>query len=170
MTRLGRTVVGLLSPLFTDASGSTLAEVVVAVGIATLAVGMVGRGIFQVFFLERVWHERVTTTQEVRQAFTWFARDALNARSTTLLEGAPPAQSVTLIWTDRNGIPHSVTYSLSGGLLMREENGVQNVLARNVVAGGFSLSGGMLTFRLEVRTPRGIGKEGSVQTYLRGLE
>ncbi|MFN3973825.1 MAG: type II secretion system protein J [Dehalococcoidia bacterium] len=170
MKGLWRNLVGLLPFLAADAYGSTLVEVVVAVGITTLAVGMVGKGIFQVFSLERSWRERITATREVRQAFTWFARDALNTSSLTLQDGAPPAQAVTLSWTDRNGALHSVTYSLSGGLLVREESGVQGVLARNVTAGGFSLSGGVLTFQLEVQTPRGIAKEGALQTYLRRLE
>ncbi|GBD11518.1 hypothetical protein HRbin23_01185 [bacterium HR23] len=158
-----------LTALWAGAGGTALAEVVVAVGISTLAVGMVGQAIFHALSLQRTWQGQTEATRQMRQAFGWFAQDALNAHSLTLVNGAPPAQSVTLTWTDRTGTLHAVTYSLSGGTLVREAGGVQTVLASQVTGGGFSLSGKVLTFSLRVRTPHGDEREGTLQTYLRGL-
>ena len=59
-----------------------------AVGILTLAMGLVGRGVFQVLSIQRFWRDDVVATRELRHAGSWFAGDALNAEAIDLADGA----------------------------------------------------------------------------------
>ncbi|MEE9248456.1 MAG: prepilin-type N-terminal cleavage/methylation domain-containing protein [Dehalococcoidia bacterium] len=147
--------------------GFTLVEVVVSVGILSLAMGLVVGGLFQALGIQRFWFDDVVATKDLRHASSWFASDALTAESTDLVDGAPPAEPVTLTWIDDNDVPHTVTYSLVGSSLMRDFDGTQITLARRVVSAGFALSGKVLTFDLEVEADRGGTESVSLQTYLR---
>lgn len=158
-----------LRGLLCDSTGFTLVEVLVAVGILTLAVGMVGGGVFQSGSVSGSWRSGAIAVKEWRDAQSWFSADALNAETTDLVNGSPLVDAVTLTWTDRDGVPHIVTYSLSGSDLIREYDGVETPVARRAVSVGFSLSGSVLTFDLEVEAGGGATESTSLQTYLRML-
>ena len=160
---------GGLGRLLAGRSGFTLVEVLVAVSILTLAVGMVGSGIFQSLSVQRSWRGKMVATKEWRRAHSWFAGDALNSEITNLVDGEPSADTVTLAWTGSDEVLHTATYRLSGSSLVREFDGVETVVARNVVSASFSLLGKVLTFELEVGTGGEAPKSASLQTYLRML-
>ena len=162
-SRLGR-------PLGGRSSGFTLVEVVVSVGILSLAMGLVVGGLFQALGIQRFWFEDVVATKDLRHAGSWFSSDAPNAETIDILDGAPPTEPVTLTWTDDNDVPHTVTYSLVESSLMRDFDGAQITLARRVVSAGFALSGKVLTFDLEVEADRGGTESMSLQIYLRMLQ
>ena len=63
-----------------DSSGFTMVEVLFAVGIISLAVGIVGDSIFQVVSVRRHWMDDAVATKNLRHAGSWFAGDALNAK------------------------------------------------------------------------------------------
>ena len=163
-----------------DSSGFTLVETLVAIGILTFAVSVIGSGMFQVLNFQRYWQDDVVATKELRHAGSWFAGDALNAEDALDAGGVtqltcdpnPAAEQVTLKWTDKNGVTqHTATYSLSGAELIRNYDGVLNTLARPVVAGSlnFSLCGNLLTLKMQVEADRGAIEEITLQTYLRSL-
>lgn len=108
--------------------------------------------------------------EATRSCVTWFAADALNAETTDLIEGDPPASSVALTWTDGRGLTHMATYRLCGNSLIRDSDGAQTVVARRVLSACFSLSREVLTFNLEldVDAARNAGQETvSFRTYAR---
>ena len=151
--------------------GFTLVEALIAVGILTLGLGLVGSTVFQSLAVERFWRDDVIATKELRHADSRFAGDALYTEATSLVDGAAPVNTVDLTWTDTDGVSHTAVYSVTGdNRLVRDLNGMQSTLARDVVQTGFSLNGRLLTFDLEVEADRGTTKTSSLQTYLRALQ
>ncbi len=152
------------------ARGFTLAEALMAVGITTVALSMVGSSVYQSLSVDRKWRDDVLATKDWRSGEGWVAGDALNTVTTSLVDGAQPVSSVTLGWSDTNDVPHSVVYSLSGQTLVRTYDGVSMAAARRVVSVGFSLSVRILTVDLVVSSDHGQTESSSLQTYLRMLQ
>ncbi|MBI4339820.1 MAG: prepilin-type N-terminal cleavage/methylation domain-containing protein [Chloroflexi bacterium] len=152
------------------ASGFTLVEVLIAVGVFTTIAALVSSGVFQVLSLQRSWQDNAMATKDWRHSESWFARDALNAQTTDLADGAPPAGSVTLAWVDSSNEAHTAAYSLSGSSLERDLDGVTIEVARRVVSAEFSRSGKVVTLRLEVRAKADTTEVTTLQTYLRMLQ
>lgn len=156
-------------PIFKDAAGSTLVELLVGISIMTMLTGAFSTSLFQASFIQRSWRDDVIATKEWRHAGSLFASDALNAQSTSLADGAAPVDSVTLDWTS-DGVSHTATYNLSGTKLRREFDGLSMDVARDVQAARFSRSGATVAFDLEVKAERGGTESMSLQTYLRMLQ
>lgn len=150
--------------------GFTLAELLVSVGILGVAVSLIGGGIFQALGISRYWVDDVVATKELRHAASWFSRDALNAQTTDLVDGALPVSSVTINWTDRNGIPHIASYSIVGDRLVRTYDGAGITVARKVVSAGFSRSQKTLKFTLTVNGSRGGTESNDLNVYARILQ
>jgi prepilin-type N-terminal cleavage/methylation domain-containing protein len=98
-------------------SGFTLVEVLVALGILAVAMGLIGNGFFQVFWFQTSFQDDVVATKDLRHAGSWFAGDALNAKDAVDDTGNPlvcasPATSVTLRWDGADGtaIPRPTGY------------------------------------------------------------
>ena len=166
--------------------GFTLVEVVIALGLLSLATGMIGGGLFQVHGIQKFWRDDAVATRELRHAGSWFAGDALNAESVltssppggTPLPCAPdsPSNSVTLTWTDSNS-SHVATYTVSGKDLNRTYDGATIRLAERVIAQsadaqntGFSLCNKLLTLYLAVDADRGDSESMSLKTLIRKLD
>ena len=162
-------------------AGFTLIEVVVAVGIISLAVGMIGGGLFNVHSIQGFWRDNVVATYEVRRATSRFAEDALQAENVIDPEqtgevrlacnpGSPPS-SVNLTWTDTGGVSHTTIYSVSAEELVRVHDGITLTVARQVAASSvsFSLCGSLLTFNLGIKSGKGATESMRTQTYLRRL-
>ena len=149
--------------------GATLVEVLVALSVLMMALGIVGRTVFQVVSMERSWRDDVGATRALRHAESWFTRDAFNAEATDLVDGGPPVSSVTLTWQDGAGAPRSAVYTLTGGQLLRQSSGDTTVLASQVVSAGFTLSGRSLSLDVEVQAEQGTTETSSLFMYLRRL-
>ena len=162
-----------------DSSGFTLVEVLFSVGILSLAVGIVGSGIFQVTAVRKHWADDAVATKDLRHAGSWSAGDALNAKVAQDANGdtlacTPPNPGVTLIWTDTNGASRRATYSASAGRLVRQDEDGNSI---QVIPGGvvdnsvkFSLCGNLLTLDLEVKAERENIETMVLRTYLRKLK
>ena len=166
-------------------SGFTLLEVLLAVSITSLAVGLVGAGIFQVTNVRRYWADDALATKDLRHSGSWFAGDALNAEKALAAPGgsslaedcstppASPINTVTLTWTDTDGVLRQATYSTAAGALTRvNEGGEQTSIIINGVVDNsvkFSLCKSMLTLELKVEADRQGTETMSLKTYLRKL-
>lgn len=150
--------------------GFTLFETLVAVSILAAVMTMASGGMYQALSVRRGWQDRMTAVKDLRHAGSWFAGDALNAESTDLVDGAPPAGSVTLGWTDGAGTPHTASYHAVGGDLVREYDGAAMVVAREMQSVSFSLSARVLTFQLAVTAAPGQAESTTLTTYLRVLQ
>ncbi len=161
----------LVKRLLSRSQGFTIVEVVVATGLLSVTLGLIGTTVFQSLSIERFWRDGVIATKDLRHATSQFSRDALVAQTTNLVNGNPPQPGVTLNWTDSNSVAHTATYSVDvNGNLVRNYDGAQLVLARGVVATAFSLNGNVLDFDLWVQGDLGTTKSISLQTYLRLLQ
>ena len=166
-------------------SGFTLIEVLFAVSIISLAVGLVGTGIFQINNVRRFWADDALATKDLRHSDSWFAGDALNAEKALTAPGgsslaedcstppASPISAVTLTWADTDGVSRQATYSTAAGALTRQnESGAQTAIINTRVVDHsvkFSLCKSMLTLELKVDADRQGTETMSLKTYLRKL-
>ena len=168
-----------------ESSGFTLIEVLMAVSITSVAVGVIGSGIFQITAVQRDWADDSLATKDLDNAAAWFAGDTLNADK--MLDAPPPggapivedctdppanpATAVTLTWTDTSDNPIEATYSASAGELTREDGaGVRtSIISSRVQSVGFSLCGSLLTMKLEVQSEANTTDTATMRTYLRKL-
>ena len=169
-----------LRALLAGSGGTTLMEVLVAVGLISAASGIVGAGIFRVTSIQRFWSDDVIATKDLRHAGSWLAGDAINAEDaldaggTTRLTCDPvPAEHETnLTWTSSDGSTHTAHYAVVQGALIRTMDGAQLTLATNVVdqSPTFSLCGDFLTLTLAVEASRNATETLSLRTRLRKLQ
>ena len=157
--------------------GFTLVEVLVALGILSIAIALAGGGLFQVFSFQASYQDKVVATKGLRHAGSWFSGDALNAQAAVDGNGEPldclsASDSVTLSWTDNDGAYHTSTYQVSGDSFQRAYDGRVNTLADHVVTDsvGFLHCGNLLTLELEVEADSGQVKNTVLWTYLRRQE
>ena len=153
------------------------------------AVGLIGAGIFQVINVRRFWADDARATFNLRHAGSWFAGDALNAEDALDAPGgsrlaqdcadppASPVGSVTLVWTDAQGVSREATYIASGGGVTRENEADAKtaIVTSRVVAGtpenpvGFPLCGNLLRLDLNVEADKNETEAVRLSTYLRKL-
>lgn len=138
----------LLRKFIADSAGFTLMEVVVAMGLLSLAVSMVGAGIFQTIRAEAFWQDGVVATRDLRHAGSWFAGDALSTKTTNLVDATPMA-TVTLTTVAGNVITYD---EVANELVRHHDNGSNLVMAANVESVSFLLTGDVLEMTLVVNT------------------
>jgi type II secretory pathway pseudopilin PulG len=156
--------------LLRESSGAALIELLITVVIMVSIASLLTTSFSQVSSVRKPWRDELAATKDLRHAGSWLARDAFNAQTTNLVDGNPAVGTVTLNWTDGGGLSHISQYVLTGGQLVRDIDGDQIVVARQVVSVGFSLSGSVITFNLEVAASDGTTKTTSLKTYLRALQ
>ena len=174
-----------LKATLTASGGFTLVELVIAVGLLSLATGLIGAGLFQVHSIQQFWRDDAVATRNLRHAGSWVAGDALRAQnvlaapppSETVLPCAPgaPSSTVTLITSDVDGanvVTHVITSAVSGDELTTTYDGATTTIARDVVSGsvGFSLCDNVLTFDLAVNSDRGNTESMRLKTHIRKLD
>lgn len=147
--------------------GFTLLETVVSLGLTGLVLSMVTGAMFQAWGVERTQRHEVVATEQLRNAADWFFKDATNANSTDLVDGAAPVSTVLLHSTDANGIPHTTTYSLNVTRLVRTYDGSSLTVAQNVVSAAFSLSGRSVFATLQIPGAHGAVRSLSMESYMR---
>lgn len=124
----------------TDKRGITLVETVVAFGIATMLVAVLGSAIFQFMRFTEQGNDQFRALHDVQNAGYWVTLDGKRAQTTDLIEGADPVASMTLYWTDE-GQSHEVKYSRSGTDLQRTHNDTTiTTVARHIASVEFSIS------------------------------
>lgn len=160
----------LRSLLSGSSDGFTLAEVLVTVGLLSITMSLMGGSIFQALGIVRFWQDDAIATKELRHAIMWFSRDAPNAQATDLVDGAPPVSSVSMSWTDKDGVPHTAIYSLVANRLVRNYDGNEITVARIVDSVSFSRSGSILTLNLTVTASRDGTESKGLDAYARRLQ
>jgi hypothetical protein len=86
----------------------------------------------------------------------WIGRDVMMAEASNLVEGAPPANELTLTWVEwyqLAGIPHRSTYRLSGTALIRDYDGVITMAAQNLSGVAFSQTNQVITVVFTSKPP-----------------
>lgn len=150
-------------------AGFTLIEVLIGTSLTVFAASALLGGAYQAFSAERYRRDEVSAMANTRHAGARFAGDAFNTETTDLVDGGPPAATVTLTWNDRDDVAHTVSYWLTDGLLIRDLDGAEVTVSRGVISVEFSLLGRLLTMDLEVTGELGGLRVSTLQTYLRSL-
>jgi type II secretory pathway pseudopilin PulG len=156
--------------LWRSQKGFTLPEAVLAVGLFTFIMSGVATGIFRVQDAENRVSGGAVAIKDLRKMAGWFSLDAIRAVTTDLVDGAPPASSVTMTWTDQfggTGTTHTASYSLTGNRLYRTFDGQAQFMADDIVSVAFSRSGKTLTAQFVVNAERGTTRSVSIQAYMR---
>jgi hypothetical protein len=129
--------------------GVGLVELLVAMAIVALVIGLIGASLFQFERTTGRGHDRLAVVHDQRDAFSWLNHDAQMAVS-ALATVSP--DSVTLNWVDAvSGDSYQIRYEQADGELVRTStvNGETSArpVARNLDATGFhaSKSGDVLT-------------------------
>ena len=136
--------------LLRSQSGVTLAEMIVVIGIMTLALTMVGSPLFASLRRDEQWRADITATTTLQRVGNWVAKDTINAESVSVADGAPAADNLTASWNDLGGAPHSAGYALNGVNLIRTYDGASQVIGRNVTLVEFTRVANILTFTVGV--------------------
>lgn len=145
----------MMNRILRRSRGFTLVDSLIAVGIMTMMLGLVGGGIFQSLSIEKFWLDDVVATREVRHAESWFSGDALNAEEVCvsgaeLAPGATSASNLTLVSYETIG---------GGSLPLTSCTLAVDTAQYNLFTSTFALTGTSLT-----RTTEKNGVPGSQQT------
>ncbi len=156
---------------FADQRGLTLVELLLALGISALISGTLGTAIHQFVMASERGNDDLRALHDVQNAGFWLTLDGERAEGTNLVDGAPPAQSMTLSWTI-GGQAHTSAYSLSETALNRDHNGTITTVARHVASAQFSLAGRVITVTM-TSTPAGrwgVSEQATYKVWLRPTE
>ena len=110
----------------------------------------------------------VTIADEIDNAARWISKDGMMAEATNLTKSAQPVDSLSLTWVERQefiDVPHTCSYSLAGGELRRDYDGIVTTVARHISDIKFSQAGKMITVSITC-TPPWVGQSRIVErTY-----
>lgn len=135
---------------FSAQNGFTLAESLVAIGIMTVCLTMVGSPLVNALRHDADWRDSITATTALQRINAYIARDAIKAETISLVSGGDAVSTVTLDWEDLGGVPRSATYSLVGSDLVRTFDGQDFIVARGVTLIQFTRSSNLITFTVSV--------------------
>ncbi len=133
--------------------GMTLVEVLVACSITAVIVGGLSAAIYMITSVTERGNAEASAIHNMQKAVYWISNDAQMAWTTGLPDGGPAVDSMTLEWADGYGDSHSSNYWLSGTELQRNYDGNITTVAWYVTSIEFSISGDVLTFRIESTPP-----------------
>ncbi len=153
-----------------DTRGFSLVEMLVGIGILTIIMGTIGTAMYQGLGTQQGIIEDGTAISELRKGFGWLAADVKMAQTSTLVDLAPPVDTVTFAWTDYYNdamTPHISTYSVVDGEIVRTFDSQPHAIARDVVSAAFSLSGRTVTAEFVVNAGAGTTRTLSVWTLMR---
>ncbi|MDP2718988.1 MAG: hypothetical protein Q8P44_04040 [Dehalococcoidia bacterium] len=131
--------------------GTAMLELILAMAITAAMLPGVTALIFHEWRGTSIAKNQVRTSHEISNAARWITQDGKMAETSDLIDGAPPAEQVTLSWTDRYAfvnIPHSSTYYLSGKDLLRTYDLKTTTVARDISQIGFSQTGNLVTITI----------------------
>ena len=137
---------------FRSQVGFTLTEVLVSVGLLTIATSIIGTSLFQALATQRVVQDDGRAINELRKGLGWFAEDIKMAQAADVASGV-----LTLTWTDHfndANQDYTVTYAKAGNLLVRTHSvGTTtnaHAVVRRVSSVLFSISDQTISAQVEV--------------------
>jgi prepilin-type N-terminal cleavage/methylation domain-containing protein len=155
--------------------GFTLLEILVGLSISSmLSLGALGLILCELNGTAAIKNS-ISAADELASAESCIGKDVMMAESTNLVNDGASSSNLSLAWTERyefSNIPHTCTYSVDNCTLIRNYDGFEFIVARNITYTGFSLNNNVLEVMLSC-TPqtlesRTVDKTFSV--YLRTLE
>ncbi len=123
-------------------SGMGLVELLIAIAIVALVIGVISASLYQFLGVTNRGHEKLALAHDYRNAFTWLNRDGQMAVASQATVGP---DNVTLSWSDAlTAAQYQVQYQQSGSELIRTymDNGMSSdqVVARDLQPDGLTAS------------------------------
>lgn len=149
--------------------GYSLVELVVAMTIASVIMSSLVGAIYIIITTTERGNAGISAMNDLRLASYWIGVDARMAGNTSLADGGPALDTVTLGWFDSWGRSHTSSYALAGTALRRTVDGATTTVAWHVTSLQFSLEGAMLTYEIE-SSPEGrwqVSREATGAVFLR---
>jgi type II secretory pathway component PulJ len=155
--------------LISNQKGMTLIEVLLACAITSAIVGGLSVAIFSVIKVTERGNAESAALHDLQMASYWINNDAQMALITSLQQGSQTSTAVSMNWTDSQGSSHTCNYWLSDNKLKRNLDGTVTTAALNITSVGFSISGNMLTYRIQSTPPGrwGVSRQSTGMVYLR---
>ena len=155
---------------FRTEAGVTLVEALIAIGILTAALTMVGMPLSAALNKDEDFRAELGATTTLRRASGWVSRDAFTAETISVLDSSAPVDTMTVDWLDTGGVPHNASYNVWGSDLVRTIDGAPFVVARGVNTVAFSRAADLLTFALDVQAASGSTDNVTSYFLLRSLQ
>ena len=159
-----------LNQLRSESRGFTLAESVVAIGILTIVMSIMGSALYRALGTQQGVVDEGLAINELRKGLGWIGEDVKMASSTNVIDGGSPLPTLVLTWTDEFGgasQAHTITYSLDGDRLVRDYDGSSHTVARRVDSAEFFRNGQVVTAEFGVDAGAGTVRTLSVMTLMR---
>ena len=131
--------------------GFTLIEILVAIAVGGLIVPVVVSGIFAVTRGTVQINTDLVILQDIDGASAWIASDLSQALTSDVVDLDPPVDHMRVDWVDQTGWAvegsesHFAEYTLSGTDLIRDFDGVTQIVARRIADIQFSRSDKFIT-------------------------
>jgi prepilin-type N-terminal cleavage/methylation domain-containing protein len=150
--------------------GFTLVELLAALPIGAVILMVVTASIFQIFQGRVDIAQKSIAMGDLDNAIHWLARDLTMAQDTSLMNGAPPTASVSIIWNDlthwgadEGVVTHSVSYYLSETQLIRNYDGDIFIVGRYMTEATFYYEDRVFTITLTSRP--GMSRSAITKTF-----
>lgn len=150
--------------------GVTLLETIIAVGIMSVALTMVGSPLVGALMHDEEYRNDLSAITALQAAHARVSKDAINSETVTVDAGADPVDTATFAWEDLGGTPHSAIYAIADGDLVRTFDGANQTVARRVESIAFSRTTNVLTFTIVVYGATGTTDSKTSTMFLRSLE
>lgn len=143
--------------------GMALVELLVAIAIAGLIIGLPGTAIYQFFAVSESGSRTLTALHDVQNAASWFALDGQMATAANISSG------LKLTLPDNS----TITYELEGSgplyELRRSAGGSEIAIARNISDAIFTLDGRVITMTVTSSPVNrwGVSETRTYKIYLR---
>ncbi len=150
--------------------GTSLIEMLVVLALMGTVVSVSGTSLFQALKHGNHQQGMITSVHSVQNAADWVVQDSQMAQSTNLVDDEDPVSTLILSWTDWSqggGVPHSVTYGLSGTELLRTYDGQTLTVGHYVTSVGFSISGQAISVTITSEGRPGVSDTKTYRVYLR---
>lgn len=108
-----------LKSIHKNQKGFTLIELIVAIAITALIIGVIVMSIFQVFIVNALSSNHMLAVRQVQNAGYWINHDVQMAQSVATDDGAT-GFPFDVIWEEWDGTLNKVTYTLEDGELKRK--------------------------------------------------
>jgi prepilin-type N-terminal cleavage/methylation domain-containing protein len=144
-----------------EEQGFSLVELLITLAITGIVIIVAGGLIYQLNIVTDYGNDKLTSWHELQNMSNSFYVDGYEAVSAS--------SGISLSLQLFNG--QSVTYSLSGSDLIRTNNGISKILARNVTGLNFSVQNRLIAMNITSTTPGRMGdsEEATYKVFMRSI-
>ena len=139
--------------------GMTLVELLIAMAVTGIILGSITVTLQQVFAMNSRSLNHMTAVRQVQSAGYWVSQDALMAQTVNTENLSGPQDIVQLTWTEWDGVPHDIVYSIDNNSRLKRTNGAsESIIASHIdppPQTSCNITGGKLIFTVKATVGSG---------------